>query len=166
MHFLFDVDWAGLFVPKLSVLELLLRGVGVYVSLCLLLRVVLRRQAGKVALSDLLVITLVAGVCRNPLVADAYSLTDGMGVVLVVLGCSYVLDWLCYYSPLIHAILHPQPVQLVRDGTILHESLHQQLLTEQQLKAKLRKYGIGDISQVAEAWLEGDGQITAIRKEK
>jgi hypothetical protein len=48
MDFLFHVDWPTLFVPKLSILEILLRGILVYVGLCLLLRVVLKRQAGKV----------------------------------------------------------------------------------------------------------------------
>src|SRR5919204_1162249 len=107
MDFLLQVDWHALFVPQLSVLEILIRGVVIYVGLCLLLRVVLKRQAGKVSLSDLLVVTLVAGVCRNPLVADAYSIPDGLGVVAVVLGCSYTADWLSYYSPAVHRLLHP-----------------------------------------------------------
>src|SRR5213082_1961091 len=94
MEALFHVDWQALFVPKLSLLEIVLRGTLIYVGLCLLLRVVLKRQAGKVSLSDLLVVTLVAGVCRNSLVADAYSIPDAVGVVAVVLCCSYGLDWL------------------------------------------------------------------------
>src|SRR2546423_1521051 len=94
MDALFHVDLHALFVPKLSLLEIVLRGTVIYVGLCLLLRVVLKRQAGKVSLSDLLVITLVAGVCRNPLIADAYSIPDGLGVVAVVLLSSYAADWL------------------------------------------------------------------------
>lgn len=164
MEFLFEVDWRELFVPKLSVAEMVIRGVIVYVMLCLLLRVVLRRQAGKVALSDLLVVTLVAGVCRNPLVADAYSLFDGIGVVIVILACSYCVDWLSYYSPAFHALLHPQPVLLVRNGNILPKNLRHELMTEQQFRSKLRRHGIDDVADVAEAWMEGDGQVTAIRK--
>src|SRR3954469_2068793 len=98
MDFLWRVDWHALVVPKLSVLEILIRGAAVYVGVCLLLRMVLKRQAGKVSLSDLLVVTLVAGVCRNPLVADGYSISDGLGVVTVVLLCSYAVDLLCYHS--------------------------------------------------------------------
>src|SRR4051794_20797958 len=126
MESLFQVDWARLLVPKLSALEIVLRGVVIYFGLCLLMRVVLKRQAGKVALSDLLVVTLVAGVCRNPLVADAYSVPDGLGVVAVVLGCSYAADWLSYRSPLVHKMLHPAPVMLVRDGAILHDHLRRE----------------------------------------
>src|SRR5437870_12064508 len=132
MDALFHVDWHALFIPKLSFLEIILRGVIIYVGLCLLLRIVLKRQAGQVALSDLLVVTLVAGVCRNPLVADAYSIPDGLAVVAVVLGCSYAADWLCYYSPAVHRLLHPPRVQLVRDGEILWDNLRRELMTEEQ----------------------------------
>src|SRR3954453_22056336 len=115
MEFLWDINWQRMFVPKMSLLEVLLRGTAIYLALCFLLRVVLKRQAGKVSLSDLLVISIVAGVCRNPLIADDYSVTDGILVVATVLGWSYVLDWLSYYVPFIHKLLHPSPKLLVQD---------------------------------------------------
>src|SRR5919204_5145350 len=113
MDFLLQVDWHKLFVPKLSVLEVLVRGVAVYLSLCLLLRVVLKRQAGKVSLSDLLVVTLVAGVCRNPLVRDAYSVPDGVLMVATILATSYLVDWLCYRVPALGRLVQGCPVPLI-----------------------------------------------------
>ncbi len=165
MDALFHVNWHQLLVPKLSLLEIVLRGVLIYVGLCLLLRVVLKRQAGKVGLADLLVVTLVAGVCRNPLVADAYSIPDGLGVVAVVLLSSYAADWLSYHSPLVHTLMHPPRVELVRDGTILHDNLRRELMTESQLRCQLRQKGVSDPADVAEAWIEGSGEISVIRKE-
>src|SRR4051794_4486342 len=166
MDSLLYVDWSKLLVPKLSLAEIVLRGVAVYVGLCLLLRVVLKRQAGKVALSDLLVVTVVAGACRNPLVADAYSLSDGLGVIIVVLCTSYALDWVSYYSRLVHRLCHPPPVVLVRDGVVDHAHLQQELLTEQQLRSKLRSHGVGDPVEVAEAWIEGDGSVSVLKRNR
>jgi uncharacterized membrane protein YcaP (DUF421 family) len=160
----FQIDWRALLLPKMSLLEIVLRGVLVYLSICILLRVILRRQAGQVALSDLLVITLVSGVCRNPLIADAYSIGDGLGVIAVILASSYSVDWLCFYNPVIHAALHPSPTLLIRDGIILKENLETQLMTEQQLRRKTRGHGLNDPAQIAEAWMEGDGQVTVIKK--
>jgi uncharacterized membrane protein YcaP (DUF421 family) len=153
-----------MFVPQLSLAEILLRGVLIYVGLCLLLRIVLKRQAGKVSLSDLLVVTLVAGICRNPLVADAYSIPDGLGVVAVVLFCSYSVDWLSFYSPIIHRLMHPARVELVRNGQIMQDSLKRELMTDSQLRCQLRHHGVGDVDEVAEAWIESSGEISVIKK--
>jgi uncharacterized membrane protein YcaP (DUF421 family) len=161
---LLQTDWSGLFRPEMSLPEVLIRGTLVYVSLCLLLRVMLKRQAGQLSLSDLLVVAIVAGVCRNPLVRDAYSIPDGLAVVVVVLAWSYALDWLSYYSPWVHKLLHPQPVVLVRDGQVIEPNLRRELMTESQLRAQLRQHGVEDLSQVAQAVLEGGGQVSVIQK--
>ncbi len=157
-------DWHGLFVPEMSLPEVLIRGTAVYLALCLLLRVVLKRQAGKVGLSDLLVVALVAGVCRNPLVRDTKSIPDGLAVVAVVLAWSYALDWLSYHSRVVHRLLHPQPVPLIRDGALLPENLRTELMTESQLRCKLRKEGVKDVAEVQEAWMEGSGEVSVIKR--
>lgn len=164
MEALFHVDWHRLLVPQLSLLEIILRGVVVYVGLCLLLRIVLKRQAGRVALSDLLVVTLVAGICRNPMVADAYSIPDGLGVVAVVLISSYAVDWFSYYSPFVHRLVHPTRVQLIKHGEILRDNLRHELMTESQLLSQLRHKGVADPAAVEEAWIESSGEISVIRK--
>src|SRR4051812_50081084 len=123
MDFFWRTDWGRLFTPEMSLPEILIRGTVIYLALCLLLRVVLKRQAGKVSMSDLLVVTIVAGVCRNPLIADSYSVTDGMLVVATVLGWSYMLDWLSYRSRVVHGLLHSNPVPLIRDGQVLTDNL-------------------------------------------
>src|SRR5437764_3653071 len=114
MDFVWRTDWQGLFIPEMSLLEIFIRGTFTYLMLCLLLRIVLKRQAGKVSMSDLLVVALVAGVCRNPLVRDDYSVTDGVLVVATVLGWSFALDWLSYHSTAVHKLLHSPPVPLVQ----------------------------------------------------
>lgn len=157
-------DWTALFAPQMSLPEIIIRGVFVYVSLCLLLRVFLKRQAGQVSLSDLLVVSLVAGVCRNPLVRDAYSITDGLFVVAVVLSCSYGVDWLCYYLPLFHKLMHPPPRKLIAEGRILEQALRNELMTNTQLSSKLRSRGVREPEEVAEAYIEGGGQISVLKK--
>jgi hypothetical protein len=47
-EFFWRADWGRLFTPEMSLPELLVRGSLTYLAVCLLLRVVLKRQAGKV----------------------------------------------------------------------------------------------------------------------
>jgi uncharacterized membrane protein YcaP (DUF421 family) len=160
-----EMDWHRAFAPEMTFPEVLVRGALVYVTLVLLLRVILKRQAGRLSISDLLVITLIAGVCRNPMVRNSYSITDGLLMVIVILVLSYAMDWLSYYVPVIHALLHPTPVCLIRDGVVLKENLRHELITESQLQCRLRLVGVSDAKLVAEAYIEGNGQMSVIRKE-
>jgi uncharacterized membrane protein YcaP (DUF421 family) len=74
------------------------------------------------------------------------------------------MDWLSYYSPSVHRLVHPQRVELVRDGQMLHESLKRELMTESQLRCQLRHKGVAEVEDVAEAWIESSGEISVIRK--
>jgi uncharacterized membrane protein YcaP (DUF421 family) len=53
---------------------------------------------------------------------------------------------------------------LIRDGVVLQDDLKRELLTEDQLRCKLRSHGLNDVAQVAEAWLEWDGHVSVIRR--
>ena len=161
-----QTNWDQMFRPEMSLPEVLVRGTLVYVSLVFLLRVILKRQAGKVSLSDLLVVSLVAGVCRNSLGRDAYSVTDGLLIVVTVLCWSFTFDWLSYHVRLVRKLLHPEPVLLIRNGVVLSENLGRELVTESQLRSKLRRTGVNDVRQVSEAWMEGDGQVSVVRRER
>jgi uncharacterized membrane protein YcaP (DUF421 family) len=165
MSYWTEMDWVRAFAPEMTLPEVLIRGTVVYVSLVLLLRVILKRQAGRLSISDLLVVTLIAGVCRNPLVRDSYSITDGLLVVIVILLWSYAMDWLSYYVPVMHTLLHPPAVQLIRDGIVLKDNLQRELITEQQLQSRLRHVGVKEPSLVDEAYIEGNGQMSVIRKD-
>jgi uncharacterized membrane protein YcaP (DUF421 family) len=164
MSYFTEMDWRRVFAPEMTLPEVAIRGTVVYVTLVLLFRIILKRQAGRLALSDLLVVTLVTGVCRNPLVRDAYSITDGLLMVLVILLWSFAMDWLSFYLPMVHALLHPTPVCLIRDGMVLQENLRRELITEKQLESRLRKAGVSDPHMVSEAMLEGNGETSVIRK--
>jgi uncharacterized membrane protein YcaP (DUF421 family) len=166
MHGWFTTDWHKVFAPEMSLSEILVRGTAIYLSLCLLLRVFLKRQAGGLALSDLLVVTLVTGICRNPLVRDAYSVTDGLLVIVTVLAWSYAVDWLSYHFRLIHQLTHAPRMQLIRDGTVLTSNLRKELMTMEQLDSKLRSEGVRRPDEVADAYLESDGRVTVITKEQ
>ena len=61
---LFQIDWKSAFVPSLHLEEIILRGSIVYLFLFLVLRFV-RRGAGAIGISDLLVVVLIADAGQN-----------------------------------------------------------------------------------------------------
>jgi uncharacterized membrane protein YcaP (DUF421 family) len=59
------VDWGSVFLPDASFLEIIVRGSIMYLALFIMLRIVLKRQAGTLGMTDLLLITLLADASQN-----------------------------------------------------------------------------------------------------
>lgn len=156
------LNWNGLFVPTMPIAEAVFRGTVLFLAILALFRVIPKRLIGRLALVDLLVVTIVAGVARNGLIRDAYSLTDGLVVIATIIGWSYVLDWASYHNHFIHSLLHQEPVRLIKDGVVDEANLEKELVTKKQLYSQLRAAVGNDApAQIAEAWMESNGRISA-----
>jgi uncharacterized membrane protein YcaP (DUF421 family) len=160
-----DVDWASVFTSDTPWVEIVVRGTVVYLSLLLLLRVVLKRQAGAVSLTDLLLIVLIADAAQNAMASDYKSIPDGLILVAVIVFWSFALDWLGYHIPWFNRFVHPPPLPLVQDGVLLRRNLRKELITEEELLTQLREQGVENVRDVKTAFMEGDGRVSVIPRE-
>lgn len=159
-------QWGEMFIPSRPLLDTFLRGTLVYLGLFVLLRIIPQRQGGKVGLSDMLLIVLIADASQNAMANEYKSVADGFLLVGTLIFWDYALDWLSYRIPRLGSLLYPRPLLLIRNGKIQKEHLQEEVLTEEQLKSHIRQHGVADVSQVKEAYLEGTGKISVIKKEK
>jgi uncharacterized membrane protein YcaP (DUF421 family) len=158
------IDWAQVFLPDANPLEIFVRGTIIYISLFLLLRFVLRREAGALGLTDLLVIVLLADAAQNGMAGDYQSIADGLILVCTLVFWSYVLAWLSFHSPFWRRIVQPPRVQLVNHGKLLWKNLAGEKITEDELMGELRTPGIEDVGEVRAAYIESDGMISVITR--
>ena len=161
----FAIDWNAILVPDTPLLEIFVRGTVVYLGLFVMLRV-LRRQSSSVGIGDMLVLVLIADAAQNAMAADYHSVPDGLLLVATIIGWSYALDWLGYHVPSVQRFIYPPPLPLVRDGKLLRRNMRQELITEQELMSQLRQNGIESLDQVERAYMEGDGQISFVKREQ
>lgn len=158
-------DWSALLSPQMPVLETLIRGTVVYLLLFLVLRAVLRRHGGGVGISDVLMVVLIVSAFQNGLNGGATSLTDGLLLVAVVAAWAWIVDWAGYRFPLIESIVHPSPLELIRDGRPNRRNLRRELVTDDELMSKLRENGVMDMGEVHRAYMEGDGELSVIPRD-
>ena len=163
-EWLFDVDWRHVFVPDTPLLEIFARGTVMYLALFLVLRLVLKREAGAIGISDLLVIVLIADAAQNGLADDYRSIPDGLVLVGTIVFWSWGLNWLGFRFPLFQRLVHPAPLPLIRDGRMLRRNLEKELITEGELMSQLRLQGVENIADVSAAYMEGDGRISVIQQ--
>jgi uncharacterized membrane protein YcaP (DUF421 family) len=110
-----EIDWQALFVPSLHIGEVVLRGTLVYLFLFFLLRI-LRREAGDIGISDLLVVVLIADAAGNAMSSEYRSFTEGAVLVTTIALWDYFVGWLSYRVPALRRLLRPAPLLLIRDG--------------------------------------------------
>ncbi|RPJ57664.1 MAG: DUF421 domain-containing protein [Acidobacteria bacterium] len=160
------IDWAKVFLPDTPVLEIFVRGTVMYLSLFTLLRVVLKRQAGSVGLPDILVIVLISDAAQNGMAGQYESIMDGVLLVATIIFWSFALDWLDYRFPSMQRFLRPAPLLLVRDGRMLRRNMRKELVTDDELRSRLRQQGFDDVSEIKEGYMESDGEMSFVPFEK
>ena len=158
------VDWAGLFGLSVPPLELIVRGSAMYLFLFLMFRVVVRRRIGAVGMADILVLVIVADAAQNAMAGEYKSVTDGAILVGTILAWDMLIDWANWRFPALRGWLEAPPLLLVRNGRVIHRNLRHEFVTEDELESKLRQQGVKDVSEVAEARMESDGEVSVIKK--
>ncbi|HVT33947.1 MAG TPA: YetF domain-containing protein [Nevskiaceae bacterium] len=160
-HAIWSVDWHALFVPTGSLLEIFIRGSVIYLLLFFLMRF-LRREAGQIGIADVLVIVVIADAAQNGMAGTYTSITEGVVLIATIMGWDYLLDWLDFHWPAFARLVHPAPVPLVVDGRVLWKNLRRQLITESELRSRMREEGIEHLESVKRCYMEGDGRISVI----
>ena len=157
-----DRDWRGIFQPSVHVLEIVVRGTLVYLTLFIFMRLTLRRVGGSFGLADILMVALVAAAVQNALARDHTAITDGLILVMTITFWSYTLDWLGHRFPRFQRFYHPPALLLIKNGRLIRRNMRQELITENELMARLRRHGITHFDEIKEAYMEGDGNITVV----
>ena len=158
-------DLGALFGLSLPPAEILIRGTAIYWFLFLLFRFVLRRDTGAMALTDVLLLVVIADAAQNAMAGEYTSITDGVLLVCTIAFWNYTLDWAAYHYPPMRQFVEGQALPLVRDGKVNRHNMRRELMTMDDLLTALREHGIERVEQVKCARMEKDGEISVIRAE-
>jgi uncharacterized membrane protein YcaP (DUF421 family) len=162
MEEFFHINWQEVFVPSISIAELILRASLVYLLLFSVLRIMPSRQVGTLGIADLLVVVLFAEAAQNAMASDYTSITEGGILVGTVIFWSYFLNWLGYKFPQFQRFLNPPPLLLVLNGRLIEHHMQQALITKEELLSQLRQQGVESIADVKKVYMEADGSISVI----
>jgi uncharacterized membrane protein YcaP (DUF421 family) len=157
------IDWHAMFVPTVSLLEIVLRGSVVYLSILAAVRI-FRREAGTMSTTDLILIVIIADAAQNAMSADYHSITEGLVLVGTIFAWNYALDWLGFRYRWVYRILNPAPLLLIKEGSIQRRNLKAEMMTTADLMEQLREQGVDDVAQVKRGYLEADGHLSVIRR--
>lgn len=155
------IDLNELFVPTVSIAEVVLRGTVIYLIVFLILRFVPIRQFVDVRIGDILLAALIVDVALNSLSADNKSITDSLVLIPTFFILAYAIDWLYHLFPKLR-LTSAAPLLLIKDGRLLYRNMRKEGITEDELMFQLRQHGVEAADQVKTAHRDADGQISLV----
>lgn len=161
---MWDIDPSELFGFSLPVAEIILRGTAVYWFLFLLFRVIVRRDVGAVGLADVLLLVIIADAAQNAMAGGYETISDGIVLISTIVFWNMALDWLSYRFPRLRDVVQPRTLLLIDRGRVLHRNLRHEMISLEDLLAKLREQGVERPEEVKHAYMESDGTITVIKR--
>ncbi|AIT05778.1 hypothetical protein MC45_04440 [Sphingomonas taxi] len=158
-------DWSSMFKPELSLWEVIARGTIMYLFLFLVMRFLLKREGGQVNIADILVVVAVVDGAQPAFSGDAQSITESAVFVLTILFWSWVLNWASYHFKPLAFLTAAPPMVLVEDGKLNRANMRKALMNREELMQQLREEGVEDLELVHHVIMEGDGEISVIKKD-
>jgi uncharacterized membrane protein YcaP (DUF421 family) len=155
-----DFNWHELWTPRMHPLETVVRAALVYLFAQVVLRAVGRKELGRYATYDVVMLFLVATALRRTLVGEDSSLTTGF----LSLGALGAMDWvfslLSFLDARLANVLRGPVLELIRDGRFNERNLRRCRVSRDELLSAVRAHGREGLGGVRSAYLEPSGKIT------
>ncbi len=160
----FAVDWQSLLQPKLPLMDVVMRTVLVYFLLQVGLRLLGRKDLQHAASYNMVTLFLVGAFGGRAVLGEDTSLTACALGLAVVLALNASVSWATYRSRRLATFFEGPVRQLVRNGELLADAMHDCRCSKDMLLAQLRGHGSDDLDTVEQAYMERTGEITFIMK--
>jgi uncharacterized membrane protein YcaP (DUF421 family) len=123
-------------------MDIVLRGIVVFIFLFVLVRVMGRRELSSLEPFDLILLIILGDAVQQGLTQDDYSLTGAMLAVGTIAILQVLTSWLNFRVPRLRPILDGEPIVIVQDGQPIERNLRRERLTHDDLAEAARQEGI------------------------
>ena len=143
--------------------QMCVRAVIIFAWAITLYRVLPRRAFGSNATLDIVVVVVMGSTLSRALTGNA-PLLPALAATTTLGMLYFVLSFVARRFDPVSRLVKGRPIRLIRDGEIDRKALHGAQLGERDLTESLRLKGIGEVAEVAEAYIERNGELSVIRK--
>jgi uncharacterized membrane protein YcaP (DUF421 family) len=144
-------------------MDLVTRGIAVYLFLLLIFRLSGKRSLRNATTFDFVLLLIVAETTQQALVGDDYSVTAAFLLIVVLVGTDVFLSLVKRWSPRLDRLIEGQPLVILRNGVPLRRRMHVERVDEQDILTAAREtHGLERLSQIKRAVLERNGAISIV----
>ena len=144
-------------------MDIVLRGIVVFIFLMVLTRVIGRRELSSLQPFDLILLIILGDAVQQGLTQDDYSLTGSLLAVGTIAVLQVFVSWISYRFPRTRPIIEGVPIVVVQDGEPIDDNLKRERLDIDEIAEAAREQGIAHLADVKWAVLETTGKISFIK---
>src|SRR4051794_15942627 len=145
-------------------MDIVLRGIVVFIFLFVLVRVMGRRELSSLEPFDLILLIILGDAVQQGLTQDDYSLTGAMLAVGTIAFLQLVVSYSNFRFPRLRPLIDGEPIVVLQDGKPIDRNMKRERLTIEDLAEAARKEGVAKLDELAWAVMETNGQISFIKK--
>lgn len=148
-------------------MDSVLRGLFVYVFLLLVFRLAGKRTLSQATSFDLVLLLIISETTQQAMVDNDHSVTNGILLILTLVGATILLAALKQFFPRLEQILEGEPLIIVDQGKLLKERMDKSRVDESDILSAARlMHGLERMDQIKYAILERNGEISIIPRQE
>jgi uncharacterized membrane protein YcaP (DUF421 family) len=142
--------------------RVLIVGVLAYAGLIVLLRLSGNRTLTKMNSFDLVVTVAFGSTLSSLLLSKDVTLALGLAALALLVVLQLFITWCSVRSRFINDIVKTMPTLLLRDGELRHAAMKRVRITDDEVRAAVRRHGYGSFDMIDAVFLETDGSLSVI----
>jgi uncharacterized membrane protein YcaP (DUF421 family) len=146
-------------------MDIVFRGIAVYVFIYLLTRVVGRRELSSLQPFDLILLVILGDSVQQGLTQDDYSITGAVIAVGTIATLQVVTSYVSFRFPRLRPVLDGAPIVIVEDGKPIERNMKRERITLEEVMEEARLQQIDSVGKIKWAVLETSGNISFIEKQ-
>lgn len=149
----------------MEITAILLRTMFMYLFIFVIMRMMGKREIGKLSVFDLVISIMIAEIAVIVIESTDKSLWTAIAPMLVLSLVQIGIAFLSLKNAKLRALIDGKPSVLIRGGKLNRQEMRKQRYNLDDLMSQLRESGIADVGAVELAVLESTGKLSVIRKE-
>ncbi len=141
-----------------------LRTIILYIVVTLAIRLMGKRQIGDMQPNELVVTLLISEIAAIPLQDSEQPVSVGVAAILVLVFLEIIISILSMKSFMVRKVLNGKSVVIIKNGVIDQQAMRNVRMTVVDLIELLRNKDVFNISDVAFAVLEVNGNLSVLLK--
>ncbi len=146
-------------------MTMLFRSLFIYLFVLLIMRLMGKREIGKLSVFDLVVSIMIADFAVISIENTKMPFVNGLLPIVVMMAAQILFSWLSLKSSTIRNIVDGRPTYIIKNGKINEDEMKKHRYNMDDLLLQLREHKIANVDDVEFAILETTGKLTVFPKE-